>query len=513
MIKTVDRLDKKLAGDSLIVISIVLTVASLFYNAFEIVDFFVDWLIISLFFYAKISSRLNSNFRTTMFRDDLSIRLGIVFFPALMFLVFLLSVPFGFFLLPEGLKHVTVLSVTASILGAIAFVFVSIVYFSWRVWNCSDAELAMRLWRKACESDEDFERDLALSKRSRIDNFFSRLVSPGVVPMAVSVILFFATCVLMIIDVLLVILLVCWLFYNVFYEIGRRSSSFQKRSGFAYRFFKNLDRVLAWESLLQIGLAGRMAGIIEVIIMMGCFFILILVSVLNLAAFIVMFGFLCQWYVLIVLIQIARRTRYRKQASKSKKPLPMLPKYSNVVLPSCLTILVCFSLSGCLNLQESQNFVRIFTVLSLILNIAAIVSIALWAKRKQKMERENLLEPLEKDRYRLYVIFYSLGLMIALVGKSLHGIMFWTALSGALFLLATHDDVRKRFQKSDARTYATVTTLHMAIGIYIILGTAIFFFPELSFLMIATAVLSGILLLLMWLQTFRTRALHVSDPI
>ena len=53
MIKTVGRLDKKLAGDSLIVISIVLTVASLFYSAYEIGDFFVDLLIISLFFYAR----------------------------------------------------------------------------------------------------------------------------------------------------------------------------------------------------------------------------------------------------------------------------------------------------------------------------------------------------------------------------------------------------------------------------------------------------------------------------
>jgi len=175
-------------------------------------------------------------------------------------------------------------------------------------------------------------------------------------------------------------------------------------------------------------------------------------------------------------------------------------------------MLVCFSLYGYLNLQESQNFVPIFTVLSLILNIAAIISIAPWGTKKQKIERENLPESLEKDRYRLYVIFYFLGLMLALVGKRMHGITFWTALSGALFLLASHDDVRKRFQESDLKTYATVTTLYMAIGIYTILGTAIFFFSELSFLMIAIAVLFGILLLLMWLQTFRTRALHVSDP-
>jgi len=172
----------------------------------------------------------------------------------------------------------------------------------------------MRLWRKTCESDEEFERDLALSERSRIDRFFNRLISPGVVLMAITVILFFATFVLVTIDVLLVLFLACWLVYNIFFEIGQRSSSFQERSGFAYKFFKNLDRVLAWESLLQVGLIGRMEGIIEVIIMMGCFLMIITISVLSLEGFIVMFGFLCQWYVLIILVQIARRKRHSARA-------------------------------------------------------------------------------------------------------------------------------------------------------------------------------------------------------
>lgn len=502
-------MNKKFAEDCLIVTSIILTITSLLFNALEVVDFFVDWLIISLFFYLKIPSRLDSYFQTTTFRKDLSIRLGIVFFPALMFLLFLLSVPLGFFLLPMGLEHLNVLDLSVSVLALIGVVFLSIVYFSWRIWNCSDAKLARRLWRKVSDSDEEFERDIALSERSRIDNFFSKLVSPGVVPMSVSVILFFATCVLMIIDALLAIFLVCWLAYNILYEIQQRSSSFRERSGFAYEFFKNLDEVLAWESLLQPGLAGRMGGIIDVIIMMGCFSILILVSVLNLAAFIVMFGFLCQWYVLIILIQIARRTKYRKQASRSKKLPPKLPRFSNIVLLSCLVMLVGFSVAGYLSLQELQDFVRIFTVLSLILNVSAIVSITLWAKKKNLMMTDSV-EPLEKDRYRLYAIFYALGLMIALIGRSMQGIVFWTALSGALILLAMQDVVRKRFQSSGPKTYATVTTLHLAIGIYMILGTAIYFYPELSTLVIAVATISGFLLLLMWLQLFRIRSLPPS---
>ena len=492
--------------DLLITASIILTVSALFYNALEVVDFFADWLIISLFFYFKIPLRLDSYFRTTAFKDDLRIRLGIVFFPALMFLIFSLGFPFGFFLLPEGLRHFSILDVSASILAVLVLALSSIVYFSWSAWNCSDTELAERLWRKTCESDEEFEGDLGLSRRSKIDSFFSRLVSPGAVPMAVCVLLFFATLVLLFVDVLLVILLVFWLTYNVLYEVGQRSSSFQRRSGFAYEFFKNLDRVLAWESLLQSGLVGRMEGIAEVIVMMGCFLMMIPLSVLSLEGFIVMFGFLCQWYVLIVLVQVARRTRYRRKASRSKNPPPSLPRLSDIVLPSCLTLLVVFSFGGYLDLVESQDFVMIFTVLSLALNIGAIVSIVLWARTQETETRDPTMH-LGRDRYRLYGIFYSLGLLIALAGKSSQGIVFWTAFSGALILLTTQDSIRMRFRRSDPKIYATVTVFHLGVGIYVILGSAIYFFPELSLLMLAVAALCGVLLLLMWLQTYRIRVL------
>lgn len=495
-------LEKQLVEDGFIITSIALTIAALFYGTFEIMDFFVNYLLISWFFFAKIPLRLDSYFRTTAFREDLSIRSGIVLFPALMFLVFALGGPFGFFLLPQDLKHFTILSVSASVLGVIAFALLSIIYFSWRAWNCSDAGLAMRLWRKTCESDEEFEHDLALSKRSRIDHYFNRLVSPGAVPMGITVILFFATCVLMIIDVLLVFLLACWLACNIFFEIGQRSSDFQRRSSSAYKFFKNLDGVLAWESLLRFGLVGRMENVIELIIVMGCYLMLIIISVLSLEAFIVMFGFLCQWYVLIVLIQIARRKRHRRKALRGKSLLPSLPNYSNIVLPFCLTLLGVFSLGGYFDLTESQFFMRTFTVLSLALNIGAIVSIMLWAQAKERRSSQ-----LEMDRYRLNGIFYSLGLLIALAGKSTQGVVFWTVFSGVLILLTMQGSIRTRFQRSDPKTYATVTTFHLAIGIYTILGTATYFFPELSFLMVSVAILCVVLLLLMWLQTFRIRTL------
>ncbi|UCE29503.1 MAG: hypothetical protein JSV85_01905 [Candidatus Bathyarchaeota archaeon] len=499
-------MEKQLFEDGFIIASIALTTAALFHGTFEIADFFVNYLLISWFFYTKIPLRLDSYFRTTAFREDLSIKSGIVLFPALMFLVFTLGRPFGFLLLPQGLKRFALLSVDASVLGVIAVALLSIIYFSWRAWNCPDTKLAMRLWRKTCESDEEFEHDLALSSESRIDHYFNRLVSPGAVPMGITVILFFAAYVLMIIDVLLVILLACWLAYNILFEVGRRSSDFSRRSNSAYKFFKNLDRVLVWESLLRFGLVGRMENVVGAIIVTGCFLLLITISIISLEAFIVMFGFLCQWYVLVVLIQIARRTRYRPRALRNESLLPSLPNYSNVVLPFCLTLLLVFSLGGYLDLTESQLFMRAFTIMSLSLNVGVIVSVVLWARSGKRPATQ-----LRMDRYRLFGIFYLSGLFVALAGKSIQGVIFWTALSGALIFLTTQRSIHARYQRSDPKICATATTLHFAIGVYTILGTAAYFFPELSFLMLSAAMLSGVLFLLMWVQTFRIRTLAQTE--
>jgi len=503
---------KSHAEDYLIAVSIILTTASIFYEGIEFFAVPVDWCVICLFFYTRIPLRLDSYFRTTAFKNDLSIRLGLVFFPAVMLFLLILSVPFGFFLLPEELANFGTLNLSISILGVIAVVFVSIFYFSWRVWKCSDPALAERLWRKACESTEDYERDRILYKTSRIDRFLTKAMAPGVAPTVVSVVLLFSWLILAISDVLLAMLLIFWLAYNVLYEVSQRQTSLKNRSKSAYKFVKNLDRILAWEGLLKTALSGRMEGIMEVIILTGCFCLLILLSIGSLASFIGMFGFLCQWYVLVALVQIARRIGFRKITSRTSQP-PTLPKFSNVVLPFCLIMLAGFSIAGYMDLLQSPEALRIFAIMSLCLNITAIISIVLWIKKKEdeksvraRKERRNV--SLKYDAYRLYAAFYTLGLPIALLGKSLDGLGFWTALSGALIFLSINDIVRDKFGQSSPKTYATLTTLHMAIGTYVILGFAIWFIPELSFLLVTAAVILGALLIIMWVQTVRTRSLN-----
>ncbi len=503
---------KSHAEDYLIVVSIILTTASIFYEDLEFLAVPVDWCVICLFFCTKIPLRLDSYFRTTVFRKDLSIRLGLVFFPAVMLFLLALTDPFGFFLLPKELANRGILDFSFSVLGVIAVVFVAIFYFSWRVWKYSDPALAERLWRKTCESTEDYDRDWILYKTSRIDRFLTKVMAPGVAPTVVSVVLLFSWLILAISDVLLAMLLIFWLAYNVLYEVSQRQTSLKNRSKSAYRFVKKLDRVLAWEGLLTAALSGGVGGIMEVIILTGCFCLLILLSIGSLASFIGMFGFLCQWYVLIVLIQIARRIGFRKMTTRTSQP-PTLPKFSNVALPFCLIMLAGFSIAGYMDFQQSPDALRIFAIMFLCLNIATIISTVLWIKKTRDEKNARVIKKkqnpsLKYDSYRLYAAFYALGLPIALLGKSLDGFVFWTALSGALIFLSNDDIVRDRFRESSPKTYATLTTLHIAIGGYVILGFAIWFIPELLFLLISAATVIGALLIIMWVQTVRIRSLN-----
>jgi hypothetical protein len=316
--------------------------------------------------------------------------------------------------------------------------------------------------------------------------------------------LFLSWLILMITDILFVMLLVLLLTYNLLYEVGRRSTSLTERNRLAYRFFNSLDGMLTWEDLLQTGLSHRIGGIMEVLMLTACFLLLALVSLLSLAAFIIMFGLLSQWYVLVVLVQIGRRRRYEMKVSAATKP-PTLPQRCDLVLLACLAMLIGFSAAGYADLQKSTYTLEVFLALSAILNIATLASVTFWRIRQRSGRSNWYCENLKNDRYRLYSILYSLGFPVALLGKSFDGLGLWSVLTGALVWLSTDDSVRKRFRDASPVKYATVTTLHMAIGVSSIIGLIFYFLPELSLLAVTATIVFSILLAWMWIQKFRMR--------
>ncbi len=490
--------------NSLIVTSIALTIVSLSYDSVQIPAFSLDCVLVSLLFYTKIPSMLDKYFQTSVFKKDKTIRMGLVVFPATLLSLFALSTPFGFSLLPGDLKKYAVLDLFVPIFGAVALVFISMFYFSWRVRNTSDSGLIEKLWRKACESEDDYQSDKLLSERSKIDRLLTESIATGIVPMTVSVMLFFSWLILIVTDVLFVMFLMLLLTYNLLYEINKRSGTLTERNRLTYRLFSSLDQIVTWEDLVQTGLSRRISGIMEVLALTASFLLLVLVSLLSVAAFIVMFGLLSQWYVLLVIVQIGRRGKYKLKGSTAAKP-PTLPHRCDFVLVFCLVMLLGFSMASYADLQKSTYVPQVFLVLSVILNVATISSVIFWRIREKSGLNNRGRENLGNDKYRLHGILYLLGFPVALLGKTLQGIVFWSVLNGALVWLSTDDSVRNRFKSANPQKYATMTTLHMAIGAFSIIGLIFYFLPELYPLAVVATMVFSVLLTWMWIQKFRMR--------
>lgn len=498
----------KILENCLILIEIATLILSFVISDIEMVSAFTGWLLIVLFSWVRLPRILNKYFKTNVFKRDFSLKFGIVFFPACMFTTLLLTPPFAYFLLPHNLRILALLDFSAAVIGVLIMVFISIFYFSWRIWRYSD--VALKLWRKSCYSKEEFEWDLKQSSGSGIRSRINKYMSPGVTLMALSVILFFGWLILCIFDILMITFLFLWLTYNFMYEIRYKHTKFRERTKKVYRFFVDIDQILVWEVLLRTGLRRSISGIIDVITVTGSFFIIILASLLSLEAFIVMFGFLGAWYFLIVLIQMAREAKFKADAHTKtlNNDTPSLPVHVDTVLAGYSILIIGFSIMAFQQVGYDSRISLTFLICSMMLNIMALSSITFWIKRKNKgLTTMNVVKNgLNKNRIRLYAIFFVWGLPIALAGKNFSWIMFWVIFTGSLMLLSLYDLIKSKINTNHPVIHATILTVHLAMGAYLILGAAMWIFPELKLLLEFAMIIIGVLLLCMWIQTYRYQA-------
>jgi hypothetical protein len=327
------------------------------------------------------------------------------------------------------------------------------------------------------------------------------------------VMLFISWLVLAVIDVAFVMLLMLLLTYNLLHEIERRSIGLKERERLAYRLFNRLDSILTWDAILQTGLNLRVGGFIEALMLIVSLLLLIFLSFLSFAAFIVMFGLLCQWYVLIVLVQIGRRSRLKHGKKNLDAKLRTLPPGSNLILPSCLIMLISFTALGSYYSNIQKSTVELLLLLSAILNIGAVASIILWRGKRNKGVMSNPEDKsVEKDEYRLYCILCSLGLPVVFAGKNVQGYVFWTVFTGALIWLNFDARFRQRLKNAGPIKYATTTTLYEAVGVSLIIGLIFYMIAKLSLVGLTVASIVGFLLISMWVQKFRTRNTIKEQP-
>ena len=497
----------KILENCLILIEIVALILSFFISDTEIVSTFTGWLLIVLFSSAKLPRILNRYFKTHVFKSDFLLRFGIVLFPACMFTFLLLTPPFAYFFLPQSLRIFASLDISVAVIGVLTMVFISIFYFSWRIWRYPI--VALKLWRKSCHSKEEFEWDLKQSSSSSIGSVLNKYMSPGVTPMALSVILFFGWIILSIFDVFMITFLFLWLIYNFMYEIRYRHAEFCERTKKAYQFFTNEDQILIWEALLRAGLRGNISGIMDVVTIIGGIFIIILTSLFSLEAFITMFVLLGAWYILIVLIQIARRAKFKADTHTLMilHTIPSLPAHVDAVLAGYFGIIIGFSIMTFQKIGYDPEVLLTFLICSIIMNIAALLSIVFWVNRKNRSlaYNKNWKSGLNKDRIRLYMLLFVLGLPIVLAEEKFSWLIFWIVFTGSIMLLSLFDIVKSKIQTKHPVTYATIITVHLATGVYVIIASAIYMLPELKLLLEFTTTIVGVLLVFTWIQTYRQR--------
>lgn len=501
--------------DFFVAVSAVLTILQMFDASFETPAFFSTSLLIIWMIYDKVPWLLNRRFsdKKRAFTNNLWLRMGLVVFPFAMFLLFTLNIYFGFFLLPESLLGINGLDIGHSIFGIIALVFVSIYYFSWRLWKYP--KLAKQLWKMTSWTETEFEKEQITAERSRVYSLTSKYLGPGIVPMAVCTLLFLGWLVLSIIDVLMVGLLLFWLFSDLIRRQILRARHRGRKT--VLEKWDDLGRDLLWKAFARAGIAS-LDSVLDTIMLIFAFMIIVLLAMIGWSAFIGVIILLNGWYILFVLFQIGLRSSARVRIQAGRQNLDeasfvSLPRGTDLIMCFSYVMIVALSLSVVFPLGESFRFLYMFV--AIILNVGALATILYWWKTqddkrlrlsvKNQQERIRLSRDLLRDRYRLYATVFFLGLPVVAASGVISGLVLWSGIVGGLTLLCFGTDFRKRVQRQKAGVYASLLTAYVGTGIFMILGTAMYALPELKTFLVLTGVLFIVLLVIYWVAIFRVK--------
>jgi hypothetical protein len=500
-------LGKNEVEDLLILVYVTLRILQEFNSFVEIPAFILNSVLILWLIYDKVPSSLNRRFsdENKAFTHDHYLKLGLAFFSSAMFTLFALNLQIGHFLLPKSLLGINTLDLIYSIFGMVLLVFISIYYFSWRLWKYPS--LAHQLWRNTCWTDTEYKKEVDTSEKSRLYSLVSKYLAPGVIPMAVSAFLFMGWLVLSAIDLIMIGFLLLWLTRNII-----------SRTRLAATFFKwkALDENFIWNVITRVGIAGH-SGVIEAIMIIFGFLIIVSLAAMGWIMFIGIMIFFNGWYILFVLFQIGLRSSARIRISEHRAnfretTIKSLPRFVDFILLWSFAMICAFSLR--LYFQLSETFEFTFACFSILLNLNALISVIFWLKKQEKKHLssektdEELLKirkDLTRDRYRLYSIVFFLGVPLVAAAGSFSSLVLWSGLVGGLIFLCFGEEFRRRIQRKKAAVYASLLTAYMGSGIFLILVAAMYGLPELKTLLTQLGALFTVLLGVYWIAIFRTK--------
>jgi len=500
-------LEKNEVEDFFVAVSVALTILQLFNSSLEIPAFVLNLALVVWLIYDKIPRFLNRRFsdKDKAFTSHVWLRFGLSLFPFTMFTLFALNIYLGYFLLPKSLHGVNSLELGHSIFGIIVIIFVSIYYFSWWLWKYEN--LAEQLWKMTTWTETEFEKEKATAEKSRLYSLVSKYLGPGIVPMAVCALLFMGWLVVMISDLLMAGLLLLWLFNNILHQLPLTSA--------LERWDNIVQRDFVWKAVARAGIASLDSVLDAIMIILG-FMIIVLLATISWSAFIVVMIFFNGWYILFILFAVGLRSsariRVKEMRQDSEKTSYMsMPNFKDLILVCSLAMIAIFSLSV---LVQISDFALTFAYVAIPLNICALFTIILWLlnpdkrcrpSKQNEEEKRKLRKDLSRDRYRLYATICFLGLPIVAAASVFSALVVWIGVVGGVILLCFDADFRKKVQKQKAWVYASLLTAYMGMGIFMVLGAAMYGLPELKTFLIPVGIMFTILLAVYWLAIFRIK--------
>lgn len=486
--------------DFLILVQISLGIGKLFGARVGDAPILLFLIILVWFTYREIPSLLDRYFQLSTFKQR-NIRLGIVFYTFATFFLFLISHEQGYYytITPKVFQGMAI-NFSSLIFGVLFLFFTGFFFFSWCLLGhppqgergIRKASDPLKIYRPISKNIMNFKEDIRLIREDNVERFLFRRVWSGVVPSSICVFLAASYLAMMLSEALIILFLAGWILLRVY---KREAKSLQIISETA----ADLKSKISHEGFIKTGLTMN-KGIANWVLISFYF----LASGFIFAASHVTAILLVQWYPLLLIAQIGRRTSFRLRLWKGEKTnlrkVPALPKYNEIILS---LIIVYQILIGYSYYAESPYFGEIFLFL-IPLNITALFSTVSFFRNPSSTSDNDL----KHDEYRLIALCLSISLLITLATKAelnvsvpLFGIL------AGIYILSFYEDVCLHLEKKTVKpaTYALVSSFYLMIVAALLLGATIIGFPELESTIFGIWILISMLLVLNVVLIYRER--------
>ena len=395
-------------------------IASSFYLAFEDIALLFE-LGVFILFVNEVPSLLNRFYRTKVFQEKVSLRLGIA--SSFIILYFIFSFFLGGFIIPFLWTPPISMSqfsklVTPLFFSALFYILVMSLLVSLEVRKTSD--LTFRIFRRQSSHDQ-IAQDKYEMEKSRFSYYFGHYYT-GLIISALSFFLFCFWMVTWFLSPLFFLITILWLVHDVLSL--RKRTLFDRLVGALHTSDEQIDVALGWKGLLRPLLSGAKGASISLFVLLcyGVFAFLILIFLPHPLFMLDFWASSCCWYLFLMLICLTRRLNNELHLFRRinrKACATSLPPYKNLIMTLILTLSLAWSIVRLFPRYANVYSNILLRSLSFGTNIVALVSVVIYLKRRKYKEKEIVeYKSLMNDRYHVIIVSILSSILLSVLSKT-----------------------------------------------------------------------------------------------